>query len=278
MRGFIASCTVAAFLLAVASANHHHGHHHGHHDHHDHHDHDGHHDHDDHHHHTVACHKIAPHNADLGFAVYKSLIAKTDPGKNIFFSPLGISSALAMLAKGAREETYNQLVSALGYSSLTQDQIDEAYAHLFSMIQPRDHNQALSLGNAVAVRQGFSPLQTYQTDVENHYSGKLFEVNFDDSASAVEVINRFIAEKTHNMIQDQVKDLDRDTAMVLINYIYFKGRFQIVNQSSDDWLMATLRNTLLPIAYCFFFFCLSIEQTGFGLRLLIPYKLPELCS
>lgn len=254
MRGFIASCTVAAFLLAVASANHHHGHHHDHHDHHGHHD---------HHHDNVVCHKIAPHNADFGFAVYKSLIAKADPGKNIFFSPLGISSALTMLAKGAGGETYNQLVSALGYSSLTQDQIDEAYAHLFSMIQPRDRNQALSLGNAVAVRQGFSPLQTYQSDVENHYSGKLFEVNFDDSASAVEVINRFIAEKTHNMIQDQVKDLDPDTAMVLINYIYFKGRFHCHQ---------------LPIAFSFFFFfCLSIEQRGSGLRSLIPSKLPELC-
>lgn len=208
MRGFSLSCTVAAFLLAVALADHHHGHHHG------------------HHHETVACHKISPHNADFAFAVYKGLTAKTDAGKNIFFSPLGISSALTMLAKGAREETYNQLVSALGYSTLTQDQIDEAYAHLFSMIQSSDNNQALSLGNAVAVRQGFSPLPTYQNDVERHFSGKLFQVNFVETASAAEEINRFIATKTHNMIQDQVKDLDPETAMVLINYIYFKGKFQ----------------------------------------------------
>lgn len=212
MRGFIVSCTVAAFLLAVALADHlgHHGHHHHHHD-------------------TMACHKIAPHNADFAFDVYKSLTAKTDAGKNIFFSPLGISSALTMLAKGAREETYNQLVSALGYITLTQDQIDEAYAHLFSMIQSSDNNQALSLGNAVAVRQGFSPLQTYRTVVETNFSGKLFEVNFNEPASAAEEINRFIATKTQNMIQDQVKDLDSETAMVLINYIYFKGRFQTGN-------------------------------------------------
>lgn len=131
-----------------------------------------------------------------------------------------------MLAKGAREETYNQLVSALGYSRLTQDQIDEAYTHLFSMIQSSDNNQALSLGNAVAVRQGFSPLQTYQNNVERYFSGKLFEVNFNEPASAAQEINTFIATKTHNMIQDQVKDLDPETAMLLINYIYFKGRFQ----------------------------------------------------
>lgn len=269
MRGFIASCTVAAFLLAVALANHHHGQHNGHHHghHHDHHDH--HHGHHDHHHDTMACHKIAPHNADFGFAVYKSLTAKTDAGKNIFFSPLGISSALAMLAKGAREETYNQLVSALGYSRLTQDQIDEAYSHLFSMIQSSDDNQALSVGNAVAVRQGFSPLQMYQTDVERHYSGKLFDVNFSEPASAAEEINRYIAAKTHNMIQDQVKDLDPETAMVLINYIYFKGRFQIGNRSSDDRLL----NIPPSIGLCLFMSFNQENRVWFALS----YKLPELC-
>lgn len=224
MRGFTASCTVAAFLLAVVLADHDDHHHHGHHGHHHH----GHHHHG-HHNDTVACHRLAPHNADFAFAVYKSLTAKADAGKNIFFSPLGISSALTMLAKGAREESYNQLISALGYNTLTQDQIDEAYAHLFSMIQSSDDNQALSLGNAVALRQGFSPLQTYRTAVESHFSGKLFEVNFNEPASAAEEINRFIATKTHNMIQDQVKDLDPETAMVLINYIYFKGRFPTGN-------------------------------------------------
>lgn len=133
-----------------------------------------------------------------------------------------------MLAKGARGDTYTQLVSALGYSSLTPDQIDEAYSHLFSMIQSNEENQALSLGNAVAVRQGFSPLQTYRNAVERFFSGKLFDVNFAEPASAAEEINNFIANKTRNMIQDQVKDLDPETAMVLINYIYFMGRSQII--------------------------------------------------
>lgn len=201
MRGFIAGCTLAALLLAVASADHH----------------------ENHQQPTEGC-KLAHPNADFGFALYKSLNAKAAKGKNIFFSPLGITSALSMLTKGAREETYTQLISALGYSNLTQPEIDEAYGHAFSMIQRGGNDREVFLGNAMAVREGFSPLKMYQTEVEKHYAGKLFEVNFNEPASAAAEINRYIATNTRDMIKDQVKDLDSDTAMVLINYIYFMGR------------------------------------------------------
>lgn len=205
MRGFIASCTLAALLLAVASADHL--------------------PHQDGHSHqpTRGC-KLTNPNADFGFALYKSLNAKAAAGKNIFFSPLGISSALSMLTKGAREETYGQLISALGYSNLTQPEIDETYGQVFSLLQRGENNREVFLGNAVAVREGLSPLKMYQTEVEKHYAGKFFEVNFREPATAAEEINRYIATNTRDMIKDQVKDLDPDTAMILINYIYFKGR------------------------------------------------------
>lgn len=223
MRGIIASCTLAALLLAVAWADHQHDHH-GHHHHH-------------HHHgpepgnHGETCHILSHPNADFGFALYKSLNAKAAAGKNIFFSPLGISSAMAMLSRGASGETHNQLVSALGYSAFNQSQIDEAYAHLFHMLLPSERNQEFFLGNAAAVREGFSPLNKYLNNVKNHYSGEIFNVNFNEPASAAAEINRYIASKTRDMIKDQVKDLDPDTAMVLINAIYFKGRTQTDNAS-----------------------------------------------
>merc|ERR1712002_814719 len=88
MHGFFASCALTALLLAAAWADHH-----GHHDHHDHHDHD-HHSHEE----EMKCHMLSNHNADFGFALYRSLNAKAAAGKNIFYSPLGISAALSMLA------------------------------------------------------------------------------------------------------------------------------------------------------------------------------------
>nr|XP_046229916.1 alpha-1-antitrypsin homolog [Scatophagus argus] len=211
MRGIIASCALATLLLAVARAHHHPHHHagprqsHG---------------------HEMKCHILSHHNADFAFALYKNLNTKAAAGKNIFFSPLGISTALSMLTAGASGETHSQLISTLGYGAFNQTQINNAYRHLFYSLQPSEKNQELFLGNAAAVRSGFNPLRNFAEDVENDYFGKIFNVDFAKPAEAAAEINRYIAGKTQDMIKDQVKDLDSQMAMVLINYVYFAGEWE----------------------------------------------------
>lgn len=210
MRAVVASSMLAALLLAVASGN-------------DMNDHDHQHGpkgHDE----GAICHLLSNGNADFGFALYKRLNEKSDAKKNIFFSPLGISTALSVLSKGASGDTHSQLFSSLGYGSFSQSQVDEAYKHLFHMFMHKKGNQEVLLGNAAAIHRTFTPLPTYMKDIKDFYSAKALNVDFAKPEEAATVINKYIAENTNDMIKDQVKELDPDTAMVLINYIFFKGR------------------------------------------------------
>ncbi|XP_020487197.1 alpha-1-antitrypsin homolog [Labrus bergylta] len=210
MRGVFSSCALAVLLLAAALADHHH------------------HDHD-HHHHThgeMSCHRISPSNADFAFALYKSLSANAEAGKNIFYSPLGISTALSMLSTGARGETHSQLFSSLGYSAHNQEQVDESYKHLFHMLGHSQEQQQLDVGNAAAVRSGFNPMEKFLNDVKQSYSGEVLKVDFNNPTEAAAEINRFIASKTQDKIKNMVKDLDPAMAMVLINYVYFRGQWE----------------------------------------------------
>uniref|UniRef100_A0A3P9BDW0 Serpin domain-containing protein n=1 Tax=Maylandia zebra TaxID=106582 RepID=A0A3P9BDW0_9CICH len=84
-------------------------------------------------------------NADFAFALYKRLNARTAAGNNIFFSPLGISTALSVLSTGAHSETHSQLFSSLGYSTLNQTQVNEAYQHLFHVLGQSQENQKLDV-------------------------------------------------------------------------------------------------------------------------------------
>ncbi|XP_074471566.1 alpha-1-antitrypsin homolog [Sebastes fasciatus] len=211
MRGIFASCALTALLLAAASADHHHHHHDG-----SDHSHEG----------EMICHKLSSPNADFAFALYKNLNAKAAAGKNIFYSPLGISTALSVLSTGAHGETHSQLFSSLEYSTLNQTQVNEAYEHLFDMHGHSHENQQLDVGNTVALRSGFNPLEKFLKDVKHHYSGEVLNVSFTNPAEAAAEINRFIANKTHDKIKDIVKDLDPDMAMMLINYVYFKGEWK----------------------------------------------------
>ncbi|KAM9840468.1 alpha-1-antitrypsin homolog [Aulostomus maculatus] len=204
MHGIFASCALA-LLLAVAAADHHGAEH----------THMG----------EMSCHKLSPPNADFGFALYKRLNTNTAAGKNIFYSPLGISTALSMLSTGARGETLRQLFSTLGYTD-DQTQINEVYEHLFHMLGHSQGEQQLDIGNAVAVRAGFTPVQKFVDDVKKYYSGEVFNVDFTKPDEAAAEINAYIARKTQNKIKDQVKDLDSAMAMVLINFVYFRGQWK----------------------------------------------------
>ncbi|KAK7907381.1 hypothetical protein WMY93_015993 [Mugilogobius chulae] len=201
-----------ALLLAVAWADHHH--HHAHHR--DSHQHDG----------DMECHHLSPPNADFAFALYKNINSKTAAGKNIFFSPLGVSTALSMLSTGARGETHTQMFSTLGYSSMNQSAVNDAYSHLFHMLGHSQESQVLNVGNSLALRQNFAPLDSFIADIEKHYSAHIFKVDFEKAQEAAAEINNYISEKTQGKIKDMVKDLDTSMAMVLINYVYFRGQWE----------------------------------------------------
>uniref|UniRef100_A0A3B4CI28 Serpin domain-containing protein n=1 Tax=Pygocentrus nattereri TaxID=42514 RepID=A0A3B4CI28_PYGNA len=171
--------------------------------------------------------RLAPHNADFAFSLYKKLAAHPEyQGKNIFFSPLSISMALSMLALGAKGETHSQIFSTLGYSALTPDQVNEGYEHLLHMLGHSQDTMLLEAGSAVASREGFKPVDKFLKDAQHYYQGEAFSVDFSKPEVAVQEVNKYIAKKTKDMITDVVKSLDPDTVMMLINFIYFRGKWK----------------------------------------------------
>uniref|UniRef100_A0A8B9LL35 Serpin family A member 4 n=1 Tax=Astyanax mexicanus TaxID=7994 RepID=A0A8B9LL35_ASTMX len=173
------------------------------------------------------CHRLSPHNADFAFSLYKKLSTHPEAkGKNIFFSPLSISMALSMLALGAKGNTHSQIFSTLGYSTLTPDQVNEGYEHLLHMLGHSQDEMLLEAGSAVAVREGFKPVDKFLKDAQHFYQGEAFTVDYSKPEVAVQEINKYIAKKTKDMITDMVKTLDQQTVMMLINYIYFRGKWE----------------------------------------------------
>ncbi|XP_051951362.1 alpha-1-antitrypsin homolog [Xyrauchen texanus] len=230
MWGNMYYCVIAALLVVTAWTAPHDGH-----DGHKHGDHSA-----DHHHHLHhgkdephpkhegddACHLLAPHNADFAFALYKKLALNPDAqGKNIFFSPVGIAMALSMLAVGAKGNTHSQIYSMLGYSGLQEQQVNEGYEHLIHMLGHSQDHMQLEAGAGVAVREGFKVVDKFLKDVHHFYNSEAFSVDFSKPEIAAQEINKFIAKKTHDKITNMVKDLNPDTVMMLINYMFFRGKW-----------------------------------------------------
>ncbi|KAJ8009398.1 hypothetical protein DPEC_G00088470 [Dallia pectoralis] len=277
MQG-IACCAIAAVLLCIAWAAPHDGYHSGHKEDHFHHLHHAAGESHPHHNHEKdeSCFLLAPHNADFAFALYKSLNKANTENKNVFFSPLGISTSLAMLSLGAKGDTHSQLFSALGFSALTPEKVNEAFEHLNHILGHAGDAMQLDMGNAVALREGFKPVQKFLEDAKHFYASEGFTVNYTDPALAAAKINKFIAEKTGDMIKDLVKDLDPDTAMVLINYVFFRGKwdkpFKVEDTQKADFHVDESTTVQVDMMRRTGRYELYRDQANFTTVVRLPYK------
>ncbi|KFW95409.1 Alpha-1-antiproteinase 2, partial [Phalacrocorax carbo] len=153
--------------------------------------------------------KLVPSNADFAFSFYK-LVASEATDQNIFFSPISISVSFAMLALGAKSATLTQILEGLA----------------FNLKKTQDSELQLSLGNAIFIEETLKPLQTFLDDVKSFYESEVFSTDFNNSSGAENQINSYIEEKTNGKIVKLVENLDPLTAMVLVNYVFFKAHWE----------------------------------------------------
>ncbi|KAM9239409.1 LOW QUALITY PROTEIN: alpha-1-antitrypsin-like [Leptosomus discolor] len=168
--------------------------------------------------------KIAPSNADFAFKFYKQVREEVG-NTNIFFSPLSISTAFAMLSLGARSNTLRQLHKGLAFNltEVEEQEIHEGFQHVLQLLNDAHREVQLSMGNALFIDDQLKLLQKFLDDVTNFYHSEAISSNFQNSSEAIKEINNYIETKTHEKITGLLRDLDSDTVMVLVNYIFFKG-------------------------------------------------------
>ena len=165
-------------------------------------------------------------NTDFAIRLYKKLAAQRDlQGKNIFFSPICVTLALAALSVGARGDTYQQLFTGLGFNSslLTQADVDKAFQTLLTGFNGTSE-EGVSAGTALFVERTFSPRPQYEAVAKQRYLADSFSVDFTNTAESVSTINKYVAEKTNGKIEKLVEDLSPATFMYLVSYMYFKGK------------------------------------------------------
>lgn len=131
-----------------------------------------------------------------------------------------------MLALGAKSVTLTQILEGLAFNlKKTQDQeIHEGFCQLLHMLNRSDSDLHLSLGNTLFIEETLKPLQKFLDDAKSFYQSEVLSADFNNSSGAENQINSYIEEKTNGKIVKLVENLDPLTAMVLVNYVFFKGK------------------------------------------------------
>lgn len=186
-------------------------------------------------------------NTAFAFKLYDLL--KGGEG-NLFFSPFSISTCLAMAYAGARGNTETQMSQVLHFSKnqshLHSDfgglhrQLLEAAKPKVIQIQRRSWPShparteeyvqppgiQLDIINGLWAQEGHPFVPAFLKIATEDYQASVKQADFKTEAAAVtEEINRWVAEKTCDKIQNILPpgSVDRLTRLVLANAIYFKG-------------------------------------------------------
>ncbi|XP_005390445.1 PREDICTED: plasma serine protease inhibitor [Chinchilla lanigera] len=178
-----------------------------------------------------------PSSRDFTFELYRAL-ASASPSQNVFFSPLSVSTILAILSLGAKGNTQEQILGALGFKPQHQAMAqfhDNFRQLLMGLTQHRDSFQ-LNLGNALFINKGLVIDNIFQLTIMTTYLAKIYPTNFEDPAAAQKQINDYLAKQTQGKIAGLIQNLDSTAVMVMVNYICFKAKWEIGfnNKTTQD--------------------------------------------
>ncbi len=165
-------------------------------------------------------------NSAFAMELYAQL--KTQDG-NLFFSPYSLSSALGMTYAGARGNTAAEMKGALHFTGGHQG-THPAFAALqdrLNQVQDAGHVE-LAVANSLWPHKSYPFLPEYLALVKIRYDAEITPLDFAaDTEGARQTINRWVEGKTRDKIQDLIApgNLDPLTRLVLVNAIYFKGKW-----------------------------------------------------
>lgn len=161
----------------------------------------------------------------FAFDLFKPILSGEGEQENIMISPFSVTSALSMTLNGASGETFDAMRRALRLDGKTLEQINDTYLKLMTEMVPVEERVVLEIANSVWIEKRLSVKQKFMDDVQNWYKAEARGIDVTDP-EAVNIVNGWIEEKTHDKITDMLDYLDPDLAMLLINAVYFNGKWR----------------------------------------------------
>lgn len=146
--------------------------------------------------------------------------------KNIFYSPYSIASALSMLDVGAGGITKEELEDTLGITNLDEWN-DEMKAYLS---KDWSQNTFVNTANSIWMNKDTTWSSNIEKDfltpAKNYYSGEVYEADFvGQPDKVVQSVNNWVSTNTNKMIPEILKEVPGGTVMMLINAVYFEGKW-----------------------------------------------------
>uniref|UniRef100_A0A8C9US12 Serpin B6 n=1 Tax=Spermophilus dauricus TaxID=99837 RepID=A0A8C9US12_SPEDA len=209
-----------------------------------------------------------------------------DSSKNVFYSPISISSALAMVLMGAKGSTAVQMAQALSLnksSSSGGGDVHQGFQSLLTEVNKTDTQYLLRTANRLFGEKSYDFLSSFKDSCQNFYQAEMEELDFlNATEESRKHINIWVAKKTEDKITELLSpgSLDEITKLVLVNAIYFKGNWdkQFDKELTQERPFKVSKNEEKPVQMMFqkSTFKMTYIEEIFTKILVLPYVSEEL--
>jgi len=141
---------------------------------------------------------------------------------NIFFSPFSLHTALGMAWAGSSGETAAEFAKVL--HALADEDAHHAQAAALASRHRGSREYVLAVANRLFARKDLTFHARFLTTCADVYDSPLEQVVFPEPGRTR--INLWVAEQTRGCILNLLPDVPRDTQVVLVNAVYFKGAWK----------------------------------------------------
>ena len=154
-------------------------------------------------------------------------VLEADDRTNVVLSPLSASMVLAMTLNGAAGTTLDGMRTALRLEGLSRQEINDSYRGLMSLLTDLDPMVEVSIANSAWANERHSFHQAFFDAVNKHFDGSVESRDFGDPNTLGE-INAWVDRSTRGLIKRilQEGELDPELALLLLNAVYFEGRWR----------------------------------------------------
>jgi serpin B len=176
---------------------------------------------------------LASESTAFAMALYRQVEAANP---NLVFSPVSISTALAMAWAGARSETETQMARALRFT-LPQERLHPAMNEVTAALDTRgDGTQGadgkpfrLKIVNTTWVQKGFTMQPAFLDVLAASYGAGVHILDFMGATEVSrQAINRWVEQQTEDRIKNLLPEgvIVPDTQLVLTNAVYFNAAWK----------------------------------------------------
>jgi serpin peptidase inhibitor clade A protein 3 len=180
-----------------------------------------------------ASQQLSNETSSFGFNLLRKISMRHDG--NVIFSPFGLSVAMVNLMLGTKGETKVQIENGLNLQALSQAG-PLILPALFKKVKETfssNRDLGLSQGSFAFIHKDFDIKETYFNLSKKYFDIEYVSINFQNSSQARGLINHCIVKETEGKIPKLFDEINPETKLILVDYVLFKGIWNLLLPQSQ---------------------------------------------